>query len=304
MTGACRLCGSRAFADEVVVYDRVVARSGDYRLRRCSACSLVSLAPVPDRAASLYPEDYEPHAADARSAQPPSWLERRRLRPPRAGARLLDVGCGSGRQLARHRALGWDVTGIEPNEAAASLCKQQGLSVEPVSLEAARLPKAHFDKILLHHVIEHLGEPVDALSRVAESLAPGGFMDVVTPNVGGLGFRLYGSCWYALDAPRHLHLFDARTLSLLAGRAGLEVERVRSVASSRVLASSRHYLRAQGPMLPSGQAARAGVIDRSRDVDPGIAAYRRAIRPVARAAAWLGFGETLHARLALPGARP
>ncbi len=307
MSGGCALCGGERFEEDVIVYDRVVARRDDYRLRRCTACTLVCLAPFPEETASLYPEDYEPHAPEApdvRAGREPSWLERRRLIEPRGGRRLLDVGCGSGRLLARHRALGWDVRGIEPNEAAARICRERGFSVASVSLEEAELPKAHFDAILLHHVIEHVRRPVDALRQVKETLAPGGLVVVVTPNVGGLGFRLYGSCWYALDAPRHLHLFDARTLKLLAERAGLEAGRIGSEASPRVLASSRHYLRSQGAVLPSGLAARAAVIDRSGDEDPSVAAFRRAIRPVAWAASWLGFGETLRARLVVPGDAP
>lgn len=304
MSGPCPLCGGNRFDGDVVVYDRVVARCDDYRLRRCCACKLVSLAPFPDVSTGLYPEGYDPHTPEDRAEHRPSWLARRRLIEPCGGSRLLDVGCGSGRLLARYRALGWDVRGIEPHEAAARICRERGFAVESVSLEEAQLPEAHFDLILLHHVIEHVRQPVAALRRVKQALAPGGQVLVVTPNVGGLGFRLYGSCWYALDAPRHLHLFDARTLARLAERAGLRAVRVGSEASARVLASSRHYRRSQGAVLPSGLAARVAVIDRSRDKDPSVAAFRRTIRPLAWVASWLGFGETLRARLVVPGQEP
>ncbi|MEE2674908.1 MAG: class I SAM-dependent methyltransferase [Myxococcota bacterium] len=304
MNGSCLLCDGKHFEDEVVVYDRVMPRRDDYRLRRCRTCSLVSLAPFPDVSASLYPEGYAPHAREVRSEQTPSWLARRRLIQPYAGSRLLDVGCGSGRMLARHRAVGWDVRGIEPDEAAARICRERGFRVESVSLEDAQLPEAHFDLILLHHVIEHVRQPVSALRRVRRALAPGGQVLVVTPNVGGLGFRLYGSCWYALDAPRHLHLFDARTLGTLAERAGLRAVRIASEASARVLASSRHYRRSQGAVLPSGLAARAAVIARCRAAASGTAAFRRTVRPLARVASWLGAGETLRARLVVPGRQP
>ena len=50
--------------------------------------------------------------------------------------------------------------------------------------------------------------------------------------------------------------------------------------------------------------ARAAVIDRSRAEDPGVAAFRRTIRPVAWVASWLGFGETLRARLVVSGDVP
>ena len=48
-------------------------------------------------------------------------LDRRagRLIPFRRPGRLLDVGCGTGEYLERMRHVGWQVAGVEPNEAAA-----------------------------------------------------------------------------------------------------------------------------------------------------------------------------------------
>ena len=301
MSEACALCGGDRFAEGLVVYDRMLARSEDYRLRHCRGCSLVSLVPFPEDLPSVYPEAYEPHAADARAQRTLSRRSRRRLGKPLGSGRLLDIGCGSGRLLERYRALGWDVRGIELNPAAASACRDRGLWVECVSLEEAELPQAGFALILLHHVIEHVREPLDALVRIRGALAPGGQIVVVTPNVAGLGFRLYGSCWYALDAPRHLHLFDARTLTMLCERAGLRALQLRSEPSARILANSRHYQRSQGSALPTALVARVATIDRSREKPPGVAGFRRAMRPVAWAASRVGWGETLRARLAVAG---
>ena len=47
-----------------------------------------------------------------------------------------------------------------------------------------------------------------------------------TPNAASLERRLFGACWYAWEIPRHLFLFDARTLGLCCARAGLRVRRV------------------------------------------------------------------------------
>lgn len=71
----------------------------------------------------------------------------------------------------------------------------------------------------MNHVIELVLDPVGVLTRVADFLAPGGRIVLATPNIRGIGFALYGSCWYHMDAPRHLFLFDTRTVRLLGGRA-------------------------------------------------------------------------------------
>lgn len=334
MSARCPLCGGDRSEPLVPAFDRVVARREDYCFARCPACSLVSLRPAPQdhEIAGLYPAEYAPHAAgrDGRrdsvrarfaarnrfgaEARPrpgltgrllhraaglaaPDWID------PRGDCRLLEVGCGSGKLLERYRDLGWEVRGIDPGARAVEACRARGLPVQQTSLLEADLPRQRFDAILLHHVIEHVLRPVEALRRARELLAPGGAVVVVTPNVGGLGFRLYGSCWYALDAPRHLHLFDARTLVRASELAGLSVESLRSRPSARVLAASRHYARTQGAVLPPGLAARSAVLARSREEAPSPR-FRRSVRPVAWVAAWLGYGESLRAVLVDPGRRP
>jgi SAM-dependent methyltransferase len=303
MGAACELCGGDRFEELLVAYDRVVARRDDFTYRRCRLCSLVVLVDPPGTLADRYPPDYSPHQASHRQDPAPQSARRRpsrRLISPRGGRRMLDVGCGSGRLLARHRDLGWKARGLEPNEHAAQQCREQGLDVETASLSEVSLPDAEFDAIWLHHVIEHVPSPLDDLRRIRRALAPGGIVIVVTPNVAGLGFRLYGSCWYAIDAPRHLRLFDARTLAALARRAGFETPTLSTEASARVLASSRHYQRSQGPVLPPGLAARAAVLDRSLTPDADARRFRRWVRPLSRAASWFGRGENLRAELTIP----
>ncbi len=292
----CVLCGDDRRDEIVAAFDRVVARRENYVYARCRGCMLVSLSPLPGRyeIAGFYGDDYEPHLRRPESPR----RSRRRVCEPHGRNRLLDVGCGSGRLLARHRGQGWEVRGVEPSERAVAACRDQGLVVQHADFSSANLPDGYFDVVLLHHVIEHVREPVAALRRAREVLAPGGWIAVVTPNVAGLGFRRYGSCWYGLDAPRHLHLFDENTLARLARQAGLTVLGIASESSARVLAQSRHYARSQGPMLPPGFAARSAALARSREDDTGSPGFRRAIRPLARLAAWAGYGENLRARLA------
>jgi 2-polyprenyl-3-methyl-5-hydroxy-6-metoxy-1,4-benzoquinol methylase len=333
VTPRCPVCGSERFRESLTAFDRTRARKDDYVYARCLGCTLLSRHPPPadHDIASLYPSDYAPHEAekDARApglaarfaasrrfavdARPgpglrgraartlagwlqPQWLD------PRGENRLLDVGCGAGSWMARYQSLGWEVRGIDPGEAAVEACRARGLPAQQSGLLEADLPSHHFDLILLHHVIEHVLRPVEALRRARELLAPGGAVVVSTPNAGGLGFRWYGSCWYALDAPRHLHLFDAGTLVRTCESAGLSVVSIRSEASARVLASSRHYARTQGPVLPPGHAARAAALARSREQAPSRR-FRRAVRPLAAAAASLGYGENLRAVLEDPGRR-
>ncbi|MEA2828919.1 MAG: hypothetical protein QOG43_3358 [Actinomycetota bacterium] len=140
----------------------------------------------------------------------------------RPGGRLLDVGCGAGRYLLVMKALGWDVVGVEPDAGSRAVAESQGLRVVP-TLADGDLAPGSFDVITLNHVIEHLADPVAELRSLRPLLAPDGLLGVATPNWASLGRRFFGPSWYALEAPRHLVLFDPATLRATVEAAGFRV---------------------------------------------------------------------------------
>lgn len=145
--------------------------------------------------------------------------------------RLLDVGSGNGAFLNRMRGLGWDVKGVEPDPVAAQVAQEIfGLDVHLGTLEEARFPSCAFDIVTLHHVIEHVSDPIMLMRECKRVLCPGGRIVIITPNVKGLGSRLFESGWYHLDPPRHLLLFSAGALTRCVESAGLQVETVRTTA--------------------------------------------------------------------------
>ena len=143
------------------------------------------------------------------------------------GGILLDVGCGEGSFLRRMRELGWRVVGLEPDPRAAAVARSTaGVEILEGPIEGTDLGRDRFDAITMSHVIEHVRDPLRALRAVAESLKPGGTFVALTPNAAGRGRRVFGSAWFHLDPPRHLHLFHPRNIHSLAGRAGLAVTRL------------------------------------------------------------------------------
>jgi 2-polyprenyl-3-methyl-5-hydroxy-6-metoxy-1,4-benzoquinol methylase len=143
--------------------------------------------------------------------------------PLQRGGSVLDVGCGSGAFLARMRTLGWQVAGVEPDPAAAATAKRvHGIQVETA---LGNFAGRHFDAITMHHVIEHLPDAQGEVAAVADRLAPGGRLVIVTPNIHSIGRRMYGRQWVHWDPPRHLQMFSRHALQQLASTAGLDVER-------------------------------------------------------------------------------
>lgn len=134
--------------------------------------------------------------------------------------RLLDVGCGSGEWLVAMRDLGWQVEGVDFDENAVRLARDNDLLVRCGSLEEQKYPAAHFDAVTLNHVIEHVPDPIGTLKECARILKPGGRLALFTPNTASLGHRLFGSDWRGLEPPRHLHVFCPGSMAALLHRAG------------------------------------------------------------------------------------
>jgi 2-polyprenyl-3-methyl-5-hydroxy-6-metoxy-1,4-benzoquinol methylase len=170
--------------------------------------------------------------------------------------RLLDIGCGAGAFLQQAKAAGWDCHGVDFDPAAVAGARSRGLDVVEGSIDAVAGRGAWFDAITMSHVIEHVHDPVAFAASALALLKPGGTLYIETPNIEALGHRLYGPNWRGLETPRHLVLFNARSLAGLLANAGFTEIR-----------SRRDISRLRGVGLESAKMA-AGV-DRTAP-DPAI----------------------------------
>jgi SAM-dependent methyltransferase len=136
--------------------------------------------------------------------------------PPRA--RVLDAGCGSGRNMVDFARWG-TVTGVELSEAAAEAARGRhvGEVVEGSVLEMPFAP-ASFDLVVCLDVIEHLQDDRAALRELRRVLAPGGALLVTVPA--------YQWLWSGHDVVnQHHRRYSRTTLRQAAQDAGWECER-------------------------------------------------------------------------------
>ncbi|MGH2963131.1 MAG: class I SAM-dependent methyltransferase [Solirubrobacterales bacterium] len=219
---------------EASASDPELAGRDRYPLARCERCgSAVTLEVAADRTAPMYEAGtYAPARRSMDAVLEPlrrlAEVDRTRFLarvPP--GARILEVGAGDGRFLARLAADGYRVSGIEPSEAGGALARARGIPVESVGVAEARVEAGGEDAVVLWHVLEHLDDPAGALRRAREWLAPGGRAIVACPDLASLQARIGGDAWFHQDVPRHRTHFTAAGLRLLLERTGLRVERVR-----------------------------------------------------------------------------
>ncbi len=100
-------------------------------------------------------------------------------------SRVLDFGCNTGRLVSRLREqAGCEVYGIDHNREALAIARAAHSAVRFDVSDDERLPypDAHFDAVVLSHVIGHLRQPRQALEEVRRVLRPTGRLAVLTPN--------------------------------------------------------------------------------------------------------------------------
>lgn len=166
---------------------------------------------------------------------------------PRRSGRLLDVGCGNGAFLLRAREAGWLVEGMEPDPRAAAVATAAGLSVHATTI-GDYAPSALFDRITLSHVFEHVHDPACTLRSCFSWLRDGGELWMSLPNTRGLGSRLFGRSWFALDPPRHLFLPPPQAVIRMMREAGFTDVRLlrRGRGSRSSIVPSVEYARLRG----------------------------------------------------------
>ena len=134
--------------------------------------------------------------------------------------RLLDVGCGDGQIVQFMQNVGWQAEGVDFDPGAVDNAVRKGLRIHLGTLQSQAYPENSFEAIVMSHFLEHIHEPAELLAECHRILKPGGRLVVLTPNIGSWGHEKFQGCWRGLEPPRHLHIFNSRSLNRLALRTG------------------------------------------------------------------------------------
>jgi SAM-dependent methyltransferase len=95
--------------------------------------------------------------------------------------RILDAGCGTGRNLVEYAQLG-EAEGVDFSAEAVEFCRLRGLEhVQRAALEQLPYEGGRFDLIVATDVIEHLDDDRRALTELRRVAADGGRLVVTVP---------------------------------------------------------------------------------------------------------------------------
>lgn len=262
---ACRVCSSAGEGVRHTFREHYLGRGTSFDYLECATCGSLSFAGMPPDLRDYYPETYYAYAPRpyrrwagqlkgirdrchlgrwgaigsrlARWQSPPAyiaWVRRLRLPP---GGRVLDVGCGAGALVANLQDAGFASTGIDPF-VRESIVFPNGARVWKRTLEET---DGAFEAIMLHHVLEHLPSPAEALEQVLRLLAPGGRVLVRIPLMGKVAWRRYQGHWFQIDAPRHLAIPTEEGFLGMAERVGFRVEHSEFDSTAAQFLASEQY---------------------------------------------------------------
>ncbi|MBA3897367.1 MAG: class I SAM-dependent methyltransferase [Sphingomonadaceae bacterium] len=148
----------------------------------------------------------------------------RRIALPKS-ARILEIGCGTGHNLAMLARFG-AVDAIEIDPAARKIAAERlGRPVGDAPLPSlADVADASYDLVAVLDVIEHVEDDRAALKAIAARLKPGGRILVTVPQFMFL--------WSGHDvANHHFRRYSKATLRHAIDEAGLKVELLQSFNS-------------------------------------------------------------------------
>jgi SAM-dependent methyltransferase len=158
------------------------------------------------------------------------------------GARVLDIGCGTGGSEAIVRLRGGKWVGLELDARKVEAMRRAGLEAHAIPLdEFSRAHAGEFDGVLASQILEHLGDPGELLEPCRMLLRRGGRIALSTPNFASRHRTRHGRRWINNHAPYHQILYTRRAIGLACGDHGFGIVRYREVTPATWSVHQRRY---------------------------------------------------------------
>ncbi len=215
----CPLCRG---ADSEVAHVGLLPLRGERIFQEtcvCRGCGLTFEVAAPDQDwASLYGDVWQRGALPS-AEQRALYANDARVIGPGRGARVFEIGCGSGLLLDELARAGWRTAGCDPEQAAVAIAREKGHDVRAELFE----PRAELRSrlVILGDVLEHQADPRSMLAQARAIVAPGGGLYLRVPDLEALDGESFGDVF----GLQHRVWFTRDTLREMLAVEGFEVLR-------------------------------------------------------------------------------
>lgn len=177
------------------------------------------------------------------------------------GSKVLDVGCSSGNfgqeLIKRKKCI---VDGIEIDHEDNKKAKTKLRNVYDISIDSEDIIQINekYDVINMGDVIEHLTNPIRALSAIRPLLNDNGYILFSVPNMAHIGVRLQlltGDFDYTetgLLDKTHLHFYNIKELERIFSESGYSISDLDYVKKDYPNDLIKDYLKSMG-LTPNGK---------------------------------------------------
>ena len=135
---------------------------------------------------------------------------------------ILDIGAGTGDFLKVCVSNRWKVLGVEPSADARKIAKENGFVLNE---KLEQIENQKFDVITLWHVLEHVEQLSDYITKIKSLLKENGRLIVAVPNYKSDDAKHYKEYWAAFDVPRHLWHFSQKAIHKIFSEESMIVEK-------------------------------------------------------------------------------
>lgn len=145
---------------------------------------------------------------------------------------LVDVGTRYGALPFIARRSGYRAYGLEYNRASVEVARSRGIdyvfqgTLDDLTEVVETLGLASVGIVVLDDVLEHLVDPAEGLSQVAEVQSQGDGLILRQMNWESLGHSLFGRRWYYIQPAAHMYYFDPRHVRMLLEQHGYDVVQI------------------------------------------------------------------------------
>lgn len=224
---ACYLCGS----DKFKYRDGEVRDKKELKILECLDCSLVYLSDFSHVEDNFYEEsnmhvnfDLQKWSKETQTDDKRRYEFTKKLITNRD---VLDFGSGNGGYLGYAKNSAKSVSALELEKAIEPHYKEHGIELYR---DIDELEKK-FDVITMFHVMEHLSNPKEIITKLSNKLKGGGKLIIEVPNAEDALLSLYESDSFSKFTywSCHLFLFNAKTLEELLKQCGLKIDFIKHI---------------------------------------------------------------------------